>query len=512
MLGYDDEEEERQRLAALLGGGGGITPNVGQSGPLSVDEFDVDAPPPQQSFDLQAPEMPALQSQGGIPGYTPPPAAKGPQYMEHVADRGFNPGDVATLGAILASLALGKPEVTAGMAGQYGMNYSQQVAKRDQQNREIDMYNAELSQRDPELERWKLDQRAQQEYGNLSARREGLDLERAREKRIAEAAAAEADPNSTANQGRVKLAQQIAEARSKVSLDEARGRSEIELAEEDKLAQLLQRGKYAAPKAAAGGGGGKGTSGPKAAKPLTPEQQLKQKLAENALKGIESGTVDPLTGKLKDPEATESAGALVPFDDTHVANAALFRKSAGNHANYQKLRQQDADLAGGAGAFDEMVNLLTKYGSESDLTEEGAEHRGSFDVSRGRAQKAWAVLKNLGVVQPSEAKVIDEALGADMSPGARDALRLFTGDERAGRLRGAGKAFRQGLTEQRKKMGLGDGPGSTGKAQAGFAEAPSDRGTRTVTVTYTDGETEQVDTDAAGIARLKAHPDVRSVQ
>jgi hypothetical protein len=218
------------------------------------------------------------------------------------------------------------------------------------------------------------------------------------------------------------------------------------------------------------------------------------------------------------PAATETEDDLVAFDDTHVANAPLFRKSVGNHANFQKLRQQDADLAGGAGAFDEMVKLLEDYGSESDMTEDGAEHRGSFDVARGKAQKAWGVLKNLGVLQPSEAKVIDEALGADMSPGARDALRLFTGDERVGRLRGAGAAFRKGLTDQRKKMGLGDGPGaaasggSKAKLGDGFSEGAPSGGTRSVTIVTKDGQRKTATLTEEKIRELQSDPRVESVQ
>lgn len=509
---YDPDEEERRRqlLGGLLGGGGfTISP---QSEPSAEPS---EAPPPTAAPALQLPDTSFMQQQGGPSGYRPPPASE-PEYMQRVqSGHEFGFGDIAALGGILTALLAGGKNggaIAGALAGQYGQGVIGDMQQRNQRNAQIDQYNNKLANENTEYDRWKADQEAQLQFGNLEARKRQMTNDEAREKRIAERLAQQDDPESALNQGEVTQAERLARARSGVSIDEAQKRSEIELNQRKLLAELLGKG----GSARAGHAAPTGKGGAKAPKELTPEQALKRKMAEAALAGMEDGTVDPLTGK---PKEQQAAGELVPFDDTHVENGPLFKSTAGNHANYQKLRQQDADMAAGVASFDDMVRLLEEHGSETDMTEDGAEHRGSFDVARGQAQRAWGVLKNLGVIQPGEAKTIDQALGADMSPGARDALRLFTGDERVGRLRGAGSSFRKGLTAARKKMGLGDGAaaaapsgGSKATPGAGFSEGSASSGTRKVTVTNVEGQSVTRDLTEDQIEELKRDKRIRSVQ
>jgi hypothetical protein len=107
-----------------------------------------------------------------------------------------------------------------------------------------------------------------------------------REKRLAQAYEDEANPESNVNKSKLTMAEKLAGIRSAADITEAQKRSDIHLSEEDKLAQLLGRGKYAAPKAVAGGKSGGGSASISACSKVFPEGRSSHEQATQPQQGL----------------------------------------------------------------------------------------------------------------------------------------------------------------------------------------------------------------------------------
>lgn len=523
---YDPDEEERRRQ--LLGGLlGGITP---QSEPSAAP---TEAPQPSASQALAAPDLSFMQ-QSGPSGYRPPPAAA-PEFMPHVQNgHEFGVGDVAMLGGILAALLGGGKHggsIAGALAGSYGSGVIENMRQRNQRNAEIDRYNNKLANENTEYDRWKADQEAQLAFGNLDARKKALQQEAEREQRIRDRQTLLDDPNSAPNTTEVTQAERVAKARSGVEITEAQRRSEIEYEKQRLLAELLGKGKYAAPTGKGGGGA------------ISPEKALKRKLAENALKGMEDGSVDPLTGKPKVPTdeagnpikpetpAAKAAREKADLLHTPIPGSVVQDEDAWNAAvtsgverrNVQKyltgvqqvrnslqamkeLREANGIEFFGQAKSDYDAALTAAIGGFTQIGQSGVLNGGEFarykDFIPGMGLKASDAMRLNPFGDGSDPTV-------DAIQGVQDAVERLAGDG----LASVGLAF-DGPAQGTQRKPVASSKGSKAKPGDGFSEAPApaSSGTRTVTVTYTDGETEQVETDAAGIAKLRAHPDVRSVQ
>lgn len=475
--GYGATPDEEELLGTLLGQSQGPAP-FRQAGMTPAD-FDIEpaapAPPPPTAAAPTALSAPLLEQKSS---FMEPPERKGPpsytpEPLPH-EEGSFGMKDIAMLGAILASAVLGGKhgrQAVPQMIGAYGQQLGQDASRRDQRNAQIDQYNAKQAEQHNPRAQWFEDQEAELAAKQLAARNRGLDLQVAQEERIAKAATAEAaiDP--------VEQARKIAQARADVELDTTRQRNDMEVGTREKLAEILGKGRvvpggsHAAPTGKAA----------KHAKPLTQKQLLDEEVARQKLEGLKSGTLG-LDGKPIEKTAKDSTPEALY--GTEVENPALWTESAGTAANFEKRRSADEGLTSGVAAFKEMEGLLKLHGSQHGLTQDSAALVGQFDAAKGKVQAAYGVLKNLGVLQPTEAKLIDEAIGADMGYGLADIAQGQRGDVRVGKLEGARKAFENALERARHSYGLkakgaSAAPSGGAKAgpQSGFGEAPSDRGT-----------------------------------
>ena len=455
MMPVDQDEDEkfRQMLGGILG-----------SGPAPYDVTTSMEQPPQspQQPQLSAPYMPQ-SAPAGLGGYTPPPAAGPPQYLDRVQGHQFGGGDIAMLGGILAALLGGgkhRGEIAGSLAGQYGGAIMQNNARADARNQEVDQYNSQLAAKDNPLERWKADMMGKQALGNLKARSDEMELQKSREARIAAAQDAESakDP--------AEEARRIAAARADVDLETTRKKNDMEVGTREMLAKILGKGQFAAPP----GGSNASANGSS-----DPTKELKRKLAENALKGIEDGTVDPLTGKtslklddqgtpIKPKTAAQAAkekvtdALLTPFEGTEVSDEAQWRAVAQDKTTREKSRRDDAALSGAVPALKRMAELREKYGTESGFGEDSGKVRAEYDVENAKVQSALGVLKNIGVISPTEADNIAKTIPT-MGPGLSDIARAIPksmggGDSTLGKLKGAASEW-EGLVERgRAKYGL----------------------------------------------------------
>lgn len=523
MFDQDEDEKFRQMLGGILG-----------SGPAPYD-VTTSMEQPEQS-QLNAPYMPQSSIGSGMGGYTPPPAAAAPQYLDHVQGHQFGAGDVAMIGGILAALLGGgkhRGEIAGSLAGQYGGAIMQANGRADQRNQQVDQFNAQLAAKDDPLARWKADQEAQYRAGSLKARDKELALQQSQEERIAARQAAE-DAKDPVEQARL-----IEEARAGVRLDTKRKENDMEVGTREMLAQLLgvngKGGKYGAPTGAAA---------------ADPTKLLKQKLAQNALKGMEDGSVDPLTGKPRVPTdengnpvkpqtpaakaaAEKLAAGLMPFEGTEVADEAVWKPIGSNPTIREKSRRDDATLAGVLPALDRMIQMREENGTETGFGQKSGAVTAAYEVERGKVESALGVLKNIGVISPTEAANLAKSIPT-LGPGVSDVSRILPeslggGDSTLGKLQGSRKEW-EGLIERgRAKYGLrGKSAGATNEKPIGesadggikFSVDPEAEskfnqgggGTRTVTVTYTDGETEEFTGTDADIQRLRGKSAVRSVQ
>jgi hypothetical protein len=442
-IGFDEDEKFRQMLGGILG-----------NGPAPYDVTTSMEQQPQQQF--SAPYMP--ESAQGIGGYTPPPAAAPPQYLDRVQGHQFGGGDIAMLGGILAALLGGgkhRGEIAGSLAGQYGGAVMQANGRADQRNQQVDQFNAQLAAKDDPLARWKADQEAQYRSGNLKSRADELALQKTREDRIGAAQAAEDAKDPVAE------AERIARARGNVALDITRQKNDMEVGTREMLGQILgkQKGEYASPT-------GKGASGMD-----DPAKALKAKLAENALAGMTDGSVDPLTGKpvvkldpdgnpVKPPTAASAAAAkklqdaLAPYEGTEVADESVWKPIAGNPTIREKSRRDDAAIAGAVPALDEMIKLRKANGTETGFGEDSGNVTAAFDVERGKVESALGVLKNIGVISPTEAANLAKTIPT-IGPGLSDASRLVgMGDSTLGKLEGARDEWVKLTERARSKYGL----------------------------------------------------------
>lgn len=515
----DDDEEFRKMLGGILG-----------SGPAPYDVTTSMEQAPQQ---LSAPYMP--ESAPSMGGYTPPPAAAPPQYLDHVQGHQFGAGDIAMLGGILAALLGGgkhRGEIAGSLAGQYGGAIMQNNARADQRNQQVDQFNAQLAAKDDPLDRWKADMMGKQAVGNLKARGDELALQKTREERIAAAQAAE-DAKDPVEQARL-----IEEARAGVRLDTKRKENDMEVGTREMLGEILgkQRAKYAAP------GGGSND----------PTKELKAKQAAAIQAGIANGTIDPTTlkpiVKLDDdgnpvkPKTPASIlkekqlkDALAPYEGTEVDNESVWKPIASNPTIREKSRRDDAALSGALQALDAMIKLREENGTNTGFGEEGGKVSAAYDVERGKVESALGVLKNIGVISPTEAENIAKTIPT-LGPGISDVSRVLSeslggGDSTLGKLKGARKEWGDLVALGRKKYGLrgksagdptkeqplGDSPSGIKfsvdpEAEAKFNSGEGSTGARTVTITYTDGETEEFTGTEDQIQKLRGKSAVRSVQ
>lgn len=290
MYGEDEDEKFRQMLGGILG-----------NGPAPYD-VTTSMEQPDAPSALSVPYMPQ-SAPSGMGGYTPPPAASAPQYLDHVQGHQFGAGDVAMLGGILAALLGGgkhRGEIAGSLAGQYGGAIMQNNARADQRNQQVDQFNAQLAAKDDPLARWKADQEAQYRAGSLKARDKELALQQTREDRIGAAQDAEAaiDP--------VEQARKIAQARADVDIATQRQKDDMTAGLREQLGVITGKQRADAGFGAPGG------------KPLDPSKVLRNRQAQAALDGIDAGTVDPLTGKPKLP-TDEDGNPIKPKTAAQVA-------------------------------------------------------------------------------------------------------------------------------------------------------------------------------------------------
>lgn len=295
LYGQDDEDEKfKQMLGGIIG-----------DGPAP---YDTTTGFEQQS--LTPPVMPQSAG-GGFPGYTPPPAAAAPAYLDHVQGHQFGGADVAMLGGILAALLGGgkhRGDIAGALAGQYGGAVMQANGRADQRNQQIDQYNSQLASKDDPLERWKADMQAKAQVGNMSLRQKELDAQAAREQRIADHQALEdaRDPIADATRQHQGFAD--------IDVETSKKKYAAELEMRTKLAKILGKGQFAAP-------GGKEDD--------DPVKLLKKKEAQALLDGINNGTIDPTTGKpfppKADPNDVPVEGDIDPATGKPYTQAALDR-------------------------------------------------------------------------------------------------------------------------------------------------------------------------------------------
>ena len=541
MFDQDEDEKFKQMLGGILGDG--PSPIEAESGPLGQMAQPQQPDAPGGGSMLSQPYMPQSSGPSGLSGYTPPPPAAAPQYLDHVQGHQFGAGDVAMLGGILAAILGGgkhRGEIAGSLAGQYGGAMMQANARADQRNQQVDQYNSQLASKDTGLERWKADQMAKQYAGNLKTRGDELALQKSREERIAEAQMAEAMKDPVAE------AEAIAKARAGVALDTKRQENDMEVGTREKLGLILgkQRAEFGAPtgKGAAAGGGMN-----------DPMKALKAKLAQAQLDGIDAGTVDPLTGKPKElpktPAQTEREDklntALAPFEGTEVGDMSVWKPIASDKTTREKSRRDDAALSGALPALDAMIKLRENNGTNTGFGKEGGEVSAAYDVERGKVESALGVLKNIGVISPTEAENLSKTIPT-LGPGLSDVSRMLPeawggGDSTLGKLKGARAEWEDLVSRGRSKYGLkakssGGGEQDLGTSDSGIkfsvdkgaeskfnageaggfgpgdSTGKPDSGQRTVTITYTDGETESFTGSDADIQRLRGKSAVRSVQ
>lgn len=529
----NDDEKFRQMLGGIIG-----------QGPAPYDvQTSMEQPPQPDQSQLSAPYMPQGAAPGGIGGYTPPPAAGEPAFLDHVQGHQFGGGDVAMLGGILAALLGGgkhRGEIAGSLAGQYGGAVMQNNARADDRNQKIDQYNNTLENKanDP-LDRWKAEQTAKYQVGSLKTRGDELGLQQTREGRIAAQQAAEDAKDPVAE------AERIAKARAGVELDTTRQKNDMEVGTREMLGQILgkQKGEYAAP-------------GGKAGAADSPEKALKHRLAQNALAGMDDGTVDPLTGKpvvklgddgnpIKPPtpasrlKEKQLADALAPYEGTEVADESVWKPVASNPTVREKSRRDDAALSSAVPALDAMIKLREDNGTNTGFGEEGGKVSASYDVERGKVESALGVLKNIGVISPTEAENLSKTIPT-LGPGLSDLSRMVgQGDSTLGKLEGSRDEWTKLIERGRAKYGLKAKSGGGGeqdlggtdsgikfsvdpKAEAKFNEGgfgpgdstgkPSAGGKRMVTVTAADGRTAQQELSEDEINELRSDKRVKSVQ
>lgn len=443
-LGQDEDERFRQMLGGIIG-----------SGPAPYDVTTSMEQPAQQQ--LSAPYMPQ-SARTGFGGYTPPPAAAPPQYLDHVQGHQFGAGDVAMLGGILAALLGGgknRGAIAGSLAGQYGGAMMQANARADQRNQQVDQYNSQLAAKDDPLERWKADMMGKQAVGNLKARGDELELQKSREERIAAAQAAE-DAKDPIEQARL-----IEEARAGVRLDTKRKENDMDVGTREMLGLIL--GKQKAQFAAPGGGSN------------DPMKELKRKQAEALQAGIDDGSIDPTTLKpkaklddegnpIKPPTPASAAAAkklqdaLAPFEGTEVADESVWKPVASNPNIREKSRRDDAALSAAVPALQRMAELRKKYGTENGFGEDSGNVRAQYDVENAKVQSALGVLKNIGVISVTEAENIAKTIPT-MGFGPSDLSRLIPkslggGDSTLGKLKGAASEWEDLVERGRAKYGL----------------------------------------------------------
>jgi len=446
LYGQDDEDEKfKQMLGGIIG-----------DGPAP---YDTTTGFEQQS--LTPPVMPQSAG-GGFPGYTPPPAAAAPAYLDHVQGHQFGGADVAMLGGILAALLGGgkhRGEIAGSLAGQYGGAVMQANARADQRNQQVDQYNSQLASKDDPLERWKADMQAKQYAGNLQARGKELELQQQREQRIADAQAAE-DAKDPVEQARL-----IEEARQGVRLDTKRKENDMDVGTREMLGEILgkQKQQYASPT-----GAGVGSN--------DPMKELKRKQAAAIQAGIDAGTIDPITLKPVEKPKTPAQiaaedklnTALAPFEGTEVGDMSVWKPIASDKTTREKSRRDDAALAGALPALDAMIKLREENGAESGFGARSGEVTGAYDVERGKVESALGVLKNIGVISPSEAERLAKTIPT-LSPGLSDVSRIVPeswggGDSTLGKLKGARSEWEDLVSRGRAKYGL------RGKSSSGNEE------------------------------------------
>lgn len=503
--GYGANPDEEELLGALLGQSQGPAPA-----------------PPQQSPDLEPPEPIGLQaplladrnsyaqpaaSSGGPPAYTPEP-------MQHVPDRGFGIQDVGMLGAIIAAAFAGKHGRAAipGMIGSYAQSYGQDADRRNAQNQRIDMYNAQQAEQNNPRAQWFQDQRAAQSAAeldmqkqNLLERRRGLDLQTRQEERIAAEAQRQAaiDP--------IEQARQRAQALADVDIEKHRKLNDMDVGTREMLGEILGRQRGTRGAASTGG-----------AKPVDPAKELKRRQAQAALDGIDAGTVDPLTGKPK--EAPEKP--LTPTEQRKRADEDLLREPVGETevipgrerdwqaqvitpGNRDKIRIYEQGVNQTIRSLQKMKEIRDRVGPEMMGTD-----KSTYDSLLTAAIGGYTQIGQSGVLNGGEfARYKDFIPG--IGPKASD---LLPGDNTSDELQGVIDATKRLASDGLGSVGLrfkskpvGGGQQKAGP-QSGFGNAPSDGGTRTVTVTMKDGRKKTGPASAAMIEELKNDPDVESVQ
>lgn len=511
----DDDEKFRQMLGSILG-----------NGPAPYD-VTTSMEQPERS-QLSAPYMP--QSAPSMGGYTPPPAAAAPPYLDHVQGHQFGAGDIAMLGGILAALIGGgkhRGEIAGSLAGQYGGAIMQNNARADQRNQQVDQYNSQLAAKDDPLERWKADMMGKQAVGNLEARNKELGLQQSREDRIAAAQAAE-DAKDPVEQARL-----IEEARAGVRLDTKRKENDMDVGTREMLGLIL--GKQKAQFAAPGGGSN------------DPMKELKRKQAAALQAGIDDGSIDPTTLKPKaklDDEgnpikpktaaqvaAGEKADLLAtPFPGSVVDNDQAWRAANLTPAEREKNKKYFTGVQQVRNSLQRMIQLR-----EDNGTEILGRAKSDYDAALTAAIGGFTQIGQSGVLNGGEfARYKDFIPG--ISPHLNDVTRLVGGnDPTLEQLKGvkdsvdalASDGLRTiGISFDSKVKPSGSKEQPIGESADGGikfsvdtdaekrfnAGEGSGSGTRTVMITYTDGETESFTGTDEQINKLRGKSAVRSVQ
>lgn len=510
----DEEEKKRQLLGGLLGG---ITPQE-PAGP-------TEEPQPMATPGLQAPDTSFMQSgQQGLGGYTPPPAAQSPEFLQKVqSGHEFGAGDIAMLGGIIAALVAGGKNggaIAGGLAGQYGQGVIGDMQQRNQRNAEIDVYNNKLANQDTELARWEKDQEAQLSYGNLEARKTGQDLEKQHIELQKARMEAEANPDSPAAQAKLAQLQKKLEIEGEAEVGVYQKKSDIELNQRKLLAELV---------GARGGRAASGHAAPtgKGAAPTDPVKALRAKEAAAKLAGIDAGTYDPVTGKpisgdtgekpLTPPQklAREKYDALkTPIPGLEIEDEEAWAASVTTPGARDKVAKYWQGVQQTKNALSRMKTLREANGAEMF-----GEKKAAYDAALTAAIGGFTQIGNSGVLNGGEfARYKDMIPG--MAPRLADVGRLVGGEDQTvaeltGVMSEVDSLAADGLAVAGVRPGSGKskgGPaaskGSKATPSAGFSEGEPSTGVtsggkRLVTMKHSKtGKTDSQELDEASIQAL----------
>ena len=474
--GPDDDEERRRLLESLIGA------RSQADAPAAEEERPAGA---AETMQFTAPDASILQQSGGSSGFTPPPAASEPAYLEHQAGHSFGAGDGLMIAGILASLIAKKPGLAMSLGGAYGGGLMQGEQDRQANNARIDVYNSQLAEKNNPFNRWKDEQSARTQAGNLSAREKENETAATREKRILDRQAADdqferdkLDPDSETYKGAMQRARDLQGIQTEGDLARKKGESEIDYRKRKMLGELVSArsgGKLGAPT-------GKGL-----------KREVEDAKNQALLDGIKDGTVDPITGKRKaqpgdTPEGEDidpatgkpySAAAKLQrekysalqtaFPGTEIEDEAAWKASVTTPGGREKIGKYFQGVQQTNNALRRMRSLREQFG-----TEVMGSAKSAYDAALTAAIGGFTQIGNSGVLNAGEFERYKNMIPG-MGPRMADLGRMVGGQDQTlaeldGVIDEVGSLASDGLSVAGLRMG------SSGKKSGGSKATPADAG------------------------------------